>query len=168
MLLTEIQRQNQAAIMRIEASNPDDYIRQIPEERRESFVALRQTILKSLPSGFEETMSYGMIGYVVPHSLYPAGYHCSPELPLPFISIANQKNFIGFYHMGLYASPELMDWFLASYDALNLRKLDMGKSCIRFKKWNEIPMDLLGQLVERVSPEDWIATYEAAFKRSKG
>jgi len=112
-------------------------------------------------------MSYGMIGYVVPHSLYPAGYHCSPELPLPFMSIANQKHFIGFYHMGLYANPELMDWFVASYDALNLRKLDMGKSCIRFKKWNEIPMDLIGELVRRVSTEDWIATYESAFKRSR-
>ncbi|MDA0912553.1 MAG: DUF1801 domain-containing protein [Bacteroidetes bacterium] len=153
--------------MRIEANHPDEYIQQLPEDRRPSFERLRNTILDALPEGFEETMSYGMIGYVVPHSLYPAGYHCSPELPLPFMSIANQKHFIGFYHMGLYANPELMDWFVASYDALNLRKLDMGKSCIRFKKWNEIPMDLIGELVRRVSTEDWIATYESAFKRSR-
>ena len=117
--------------------------------------------------GFEEVMSYGMIGYVVPHSLYPDGYHCTPALPLPFMNIANQKNFIAFYHMGIYAEPELLEWFLSEYKAFNLRKLDMGKSCMRFKKWEEIPFELIDQLVARRSPEDWIAIYESQFKKKK-
>ena len=139
----------------------------VPEERRPSFKRLRQTVLDHLPAGFEEVMSYGMIGYVVPHSLYPDGYHCTPVLPLPFMNIANQKNFIAFYHMGIYAEPELLQWFLAEYEALNLRKLDMGKSCMRFKKWEEIPFELIGQLVAKRSPEDWIAVYESQFKKKK-
>jgi len=110
-------------------------------------------------------MSYGMIGYVVPHSIYPAGYHCAPELPLPFLSIASQKQFIGFYHMGVYADPELLAWFQHAYGLLGLRKLDMGKSCIRFKKWEEMPFELLGDLVSRVTVSDWIATYESKLKR---
>lgn len=112
-------------------------------------------------------MSYGMIGYVVPHSLYPDGYHCTPALPLPFMNIANQKNFIAFYHMGIYAEPELLKWFVDEYNALGLRKLDMGKSCMRFKKWEEIPFDLIGKLVAKRSPEDWIKVYEANYKKKR-
>lgn len=153
--------------MKIDANCPDEYVEKVPEERRDSFKRLRQTVLDHLPASFEEVMSYGMIGYVVPHSLYPDGYHCTPALPLPFMNIANQKNFIAFYHMGIYAEPELLHWFLSEYEALNLRKLDMGKSCMRFKKWEEIPFELIGQLVAKRSPEDWIAVYESQFKKKK-
>ena len=153
--------------MKIEANSPDEYVEKVPEERRPSFERLRETVLDHLPAGFEEVMSYGMIGYVVPHSLYPDGYHCTPALPLPFINIANQKNFIAFYHMGIYAEPELLEWFLSEYKALNLRKLDMGKSCMRFKKWEEIPFELIGQLVAKRSPQDWIAVYESQLKKKK-
>lgn len=153
--------------MKIDANSPDEYVEKVPEERRTSFKRLRQTVLDHLPAGFEEVMSYGMIGYVVPHSLYPNGYHCTPALPLPFMNIANQKNFIAFYHMGIYAEPQLLQWFLAEYDALNLRKLDMGKSCLRFKKWDEIPFELIGQLVAKRSPEAWISVYESQLKKKK-
>ena len=153
--------------MKIEANSPDEYVEKVPEERRPSFERLRETVLDHLPAGFEEVMSYGMIGYVVPHSLYPDGYHCTPALPLPFMNIANQKNFIAFYHMGIYAEPELLEWFLSEYKALNLRKLDMGKSCMRFKKWEEIPFELIGQLVAKRSPQDWIAVYESQLKKKK-
>ena len=153
--------------MKIQANSPDEYVEKVPEERRPSFERLRQTVLDHLPAGFEEVMSYGMIGYVVPHSMYPDGYHCTPALPLPFMNIANQKNFIAFYHMGIYAEPELLRWFLAEYEALNLRKLDMGKSCMRFKNWEEIPFELIGQLVSKRSPHDWIAVYESQFKKKK-
>ena len=153
--------------MKIEANSPDEYVEKVPEERRPSFELLRETVLDHLPAGFEEVMSYGMIGYVVPHSLYPDGYHCTPALPLPFMNIANQKNFIAFYHMGIYAEPELLEWFLSEYKALNLRKLDMGKSCMRFKKWEEIPFELIGQLVAKRSPQDWISVYESQLKKKK-
>lgn len=151
--------------MKIVANSPDHYIEQLPEERQGPMRQLRQIIQENLPAGFEEAMSYGMIGYVVPHSLYPAGYHCDTKLPLPFISIASQKNFVAVYHMGIYATPELMDWFLAEYPKHNKRKLDMGKSCIRFKKIEEIPYDLIGELVSKMTPEDWVAQYEAVVKR---
>ncbi len=113
--------------MTIPANSPEEYIEKVPEDRREHFALLRKTILDNLPEGFEETMSYGMIGYVVPHSLYPDGYHCDPKLPLPFMSIASQKNFVAFYHMGIYANPELYDWFVSEYPKYVKRKLDMGK-----------------------------------------
>ena len=151
--------------MQYNATSPEEYIAQLPEDRQVSMDRLRQTILKNLPEGFKEGMSYGMIGYVVPHSLYPAGYHCDPKLPLPFLSIASQKNFIAFYHMGIYAEPELHDWFVAEYPKHVKTKLDMGKSCIRFKKPDQIPFELLGELVSRMSAEKWIAIYETNLKR---
>ena len=151
--------------MKIEATSPDHYMEQLPEDRQGPMQELRQTILDNLPDGFEEQMSYGMIGYVVPHSLYPAGYHCDPSLPLPFLSIASQKNFIGLYHMGIYATPELLDWFVAEYPKHSKRKLDMGKSCIRFKKPAEIPFALVAELVSKMDPQQWIKRYEANVKR---
>lgn len=153
--------------MKIDANSPAEYIARLPEERRDSFVKLRQAVVTHLPHGFEEVMSYGMIGYVVPHSLYPAGYHCTPALPLPFMNIANQKNFIAFYHMGIYAEPELLKWFVDAYHALDLPKPDMGKSCIRFKKWDRIPFDLIGQLVAKRTPQQWIEVYEHNYRKSK-
>lgn len=151
--------------MRIEARTPDEYVQHVPTERRAMFSRLRAAISDNLPEGFEETMSYGMIGYVVPHGVYPAGYHCDPTLPLPYMSIASQKQFIGFYHMGIYAEPELLDWFVQEYNASNSRKLDMGKSCIRFKKWEEIPLELIATLVRKRTPQDWIEVYERLYKK---
>lgn len=142
-----------------------DYIAQVPEDRLEGINTLRETILKNLPTGFEECISYGMVGYVVPHSIYPSGYHCDPKLPLPFMAFANQKNFISFYHMGIYADPSLMDWFTTEFAKKSKAKLDMGKSCIRFKKVEGIPFDLIGELVAKTSVNDWIATYEKNYKR---
>ena len=119
---------------------------------------LRAIVQAHLPKGFEETMSYGMIGYVVPHSLYAAGYHCDPKLPLPFLSIASQKNFIAVYHMGIYANPELHEWFVGEYPKHVKTKLDMGKSCIRFKKPELLPFSLIGELCEKMTVEQWIET----------
>lgn len=144
---------------------PDQYVSQLPEDRVAPIEALRQTLRENLPPGFEETMSYGMIGYVVPHTRYPAGYHCDPKLPLPFISIASQKHFIAVYHMGIYADPALLEWFQAEYPKHTTGKLDMGKSCIRFKKPNLIPLELIGQLAQKMTVDEWIALYKKAFNK---
>lgn len=151
--------------MQYKAESPKDYIQQLPAERQEVIAKLRNTILKNLPNGFEEQMSYGMLGYVVPHSKYPSGYHCSPELPLPFINLASQKNFIAVYHSGIYADPELYDWFVNEYPKHSPRKLDMGKSCIRFKYMDDIPYNLIGELATKMSVNDWILLYEKNVKR---
>jgi hypothetical protein len=151
--------------MQIKASNPEEYIGQLPQDRQAAISQLRRVILQHLPKGFEETMSYGMIGYVVPHSLYPAGYHCDPKLPLPFMSIASQKSHIGFYHMGLYADEQLLQWFVDEFPKHSSRKLDMGKSCLRFKNPEHIPYVLLGELVRKMEAEDWIALYEKNYMR---
>jgi len=151
--------------MTIPANSPEEYIEKVPEDRQENFALLRKTILDNLPEGFSEVMSYGMIGYVVPHSLYPDGYHCDPKLPLPFMSIASQKNFVAFYHMGIYADPELYNWFTSEYPKYSKRKLDMGKSYIRFKKVEEIPFKLIGELVTKMSSQDWINLYEKNYKK---
>ena len=142
-----------------------NYIDNLPEERRTIIVNLRKVISENLPNGFEECMNYGMIGYVVPKSLYPKGYHCSPELPLPFLNIASQKNSVNIYHMGIYADESLLNWFVAEYPKHCKTKLDMGKSCIRFKKMDDIPYELLGQLVTKMSVQDWISLYEKNLKR---
>lgn len=151
--------------MKIEANTPDEYIAQLPEERQEAVSKLRENFLKNLPTGFQETMSYGMIGYVVPHSVYPAGYHCDTKLPLPFINIASQKNFIALYHMGIYANKNLLDWFVAEYPKHCTTKPDMGKSCIRFKKIDQIPYDLIAELATKITVTDWIDLYEQQIKR---
>jgi len=142
-----------------------DYIDKLPAERKEAVEKLRQTIADHLPIGFEETLGYGMIAYVVPKTTYPAGYHCGKDLPLPFINIASQKNFIALYHMGIYANPDLLNWFVAQYPKHCSAKLDMGKSCIRFKKLDQIPYQLIAELVAKISPQQWIAVYEEQFKR---
>ena len=151
--------------MQIKATNPLEYISQIPDDRIAHFEKLRATILENIPTGFKEQMSYGMIGYVVPKSKYPKGYHCNTNLPLPFINIANQKNFIALYHMGIYANKELLDWFISEYPKHCKRKLDMGKSCIRFKKPEEIPFELIAELMRKVTPEKWIELYENNIKK---
>ncbi len=146
--------------MQSKATTVDAYIAELPAERQAAIKKLRTVFKKNLPKGFKEQMSYGMIGYVVPHSLYPDGYHCTPELPLPFINIASQKNFIAIYHMGIYGSPDLLKWFNTEYAKLGKKKLDMGKSCMRFKKPEDIPYDLIGQLATKMTVEQWIAQYE--------
>lgn len=151
--------------MKIEAANPDEYIAKAPEERRETLQKLRKVIQGNLPQGFDERMSYGMVGYVVPHEIYPAGYHCDPKLPLPFVSFANQKNFIGLYHLGIYADPELLTWWTTEYPKHAKYKLDMGKSCIRFKRTTDIPFDLIGELMRKMTAEDWVRLYEKNVKR---
>jgi len=149
--------------MKHTASSVKEYIASLPEERQAAMLQLKQSIADHLPQGFEETMSYGMIGFVVPHALYPKGYHCDPKLPLPFINIASQKNFIALYHMGIYAKPALLEWFTSEFPKHSKAKLDMGKSCIRFKKMDQIPFALIAELAEKMSPQDWIETYENAF-----
>jgi len=151
--------------MQYKASTPEEYITQIPEERTEAMTRLREVILKNLPQGFEEGINYGMIGYFVPHSIYPEGYHCTPELPLPFMSIASQKNSINLYHGGIYADKGLYDWFVGEYPKYCKRKLDMGKSCIRFKKIDEIPYDLIAELCTKMTVEQWVELYEKNTKK---
>lgn len=147
------------------ASTPDEYENQLADDRKEVIAKLRQTILQHLPSGFEETISYGMIGYVVPLSTYPAGYHCKANEPLPFLSIASQKNFIALYHMGMYADEKLLHWFQSEYPKHAQSKLDMGKSCVRFKKMDDIPFALISELVGKISVQDWIQHYESQWKK---
>lgn len=151
--------------MQYKADTPEDYINQVPEERQAVLKKLRKTINDNLPKGFQECITYGMIGYVVPHSIYPDGYHCDPKTPLPFMSFASQKNSINVYHSGIYANPEIHDWFVAEYPKHCKRKLDMGKSCIRFKKMEEIPFDLIADLCTKLTAEDWINIYETAIKK---
>jgi uncharacterized protein YdhG (YjbR/CyaY superfamily) len=143
------------------------YIDAIPEDKKEYFLKLWQTISSTIPNGFEEQFSYGMIGFVVPKTIYPNGYHCNTKLPLPFINIANQKNFIALYHMGIYMKPELLEWFVSEFPKHSDQKLDMGKSCIRFKKANEIPFELIGELVKKMSVNDWIETYQSKLLKNK-
>lgn len=150
--------------MKIEANSPEEYIDKIPEERKEPVSKLRSRIKDNLPTGFEETMSYGMIGYVVPHSIYPEGYHCDPKLPLPFINLASQKNYIALYHSGIYANKDFHDWFVKEYMNEIGKKPDMGKSCIRFKKTDEIPFDLISKLASKITPKEWISIYEKTLK----
>lgn len=147
------------------AATPDEYIDSLPEDRKAAMSELRKVIIKNIPKGFHEEMSYGMIGYVVPHSIYPAGYHCTPKLPLPFLSIASQKNFIAVYNMGMYADEKILNWFVSEFPKHTTAKLDMGKSCIRFKKPEQIPYKLIGELASKMTVKDWIEVYEKNFKR---
>ena len=151
--------------MQSKAATIEEYINELPEERKEAIKNLRTEIKKNLPKGFKEEMSYGMIGYVVPHKLYPAGYHCTPELPLPFMNIASQKNFIAVYSMAVYSNPKLLKWFTDEYAKTGIGKLDMGKSCIRFKKPDQIPFKLIGELASKITVQEWIELYEKKFKR---
>jgi uncharacterized protein YdhG (YjbR/CyaY superfamily) len=144
----------------------DNYIEQLPEDRKTAMQKLRKVFVENLSAGFQECISYGMIGYVVPHSIYPAGYHCDSKLPLPFINLASQKSHIAVYHMGIYADPELLSWFQEAYSKQVKGKLDMGKSCIRFKKPEQIPYELLAELARKISIQDWISLYEKNYKKS--
>tara|TARA_R110001632_G_scaffold140060_1_gene255897 strand:+ start:6692 stop:7150 length:459 start_codon:yes stop_codon:yes gene_type:complete len=151
--------------MQYKATSPEEYINLLPEERKEPIKKLRQIILDNLPKGMEEQMSYGMLGFVIPHSVYPDGYHCDPKLPLPFMNLASQKNFIALYHMGIYAKNDLLSWFTEEYNKKCNYKLDMGKSCVRFKKMDDIPYDLIAELVQKMSTKEWISIYENQIKK---
>lgn len=151
--------------MQIQADSVEDYISKIPEERQEVFRKIFNAVNDNLPQGFKENISYGMVGWAVPLETYPAGYHCTLGSPLPFISLASQKNFIALYHMGIYAKPELLDWFVAEFPKYSKRKLDMGKSCIRFKNRDDIPFELLAEVSKKITVQDWISIYETKFKK---
>ncbi|WP_309641383.1 DUF1801 domain-containing protein [Flavobacterium sp.] len=151
--------------MQSTAKTPQEYIDSLPEERKEVIENIRKVILNALPEGFQEVICYGMLGYVVPHSIYPKGYHCDPKLPLAFMNLASQKNYIALHHMGIYASPKLLDWFVTEFPKHSKSKLDMGKGCIRFKKMNDIPYDLISELTAKITVQQWIDCYENAFKR---
>jgi len=152
--------------MTIIASSPEDYIEKIDDlDKKSAITRLRSVIKQSIPQGFQEGIQYNMVGYFVPHELYPAGYHCDPKIPLPFMSIAAQKNFVAIYHMGIYSDLALLEWFVAEHAKRSTAKLDMGKSCIRYKKAEAIPYDLIGELASKVTPQDWIRTYESLYRK---
>ena len=146
--------------MQYDVETVEEYIAALPEERKVIIEKLRNVILANLPEGYEEQLSYGMIGYVVPLSRYPKGYHAKEGEPLPFLSLASQKNYIALYHMGLYRNPILEEWFVEKYADRVPTKLDMGKSCIRFKNPKHIPYDLIGELCQKITVDDFIRKYE--------
>ncbi len=153
--------------MQSKATTVDAYIAELSEERQKAISELRKVIKKNLPKGFKEEMGYGMMGWSVPHSIYPAGYHCNPKDPLPFMGIASQKNSINLYHMGIYADPKLLKWFQEAHAKASPKKLDMGKSCIRYKKAEDIPYKLIGELATKITVEEWIEKYETELKDSR-
>lgn len=151
--------------MEIKVNTPEEFISNLPEERKEAIENIRKAIKENLPEGYSETISNGMLSFVVPHSVYPAGYHCDPKQPLPFISIASQKNNISLYHNGIYANKKLLEWFEAEYPKHAKTKLNMGKGCIRFRNMQDIPYDLIGALAKKMSPQQWIDIYESTVKK---
>ena len=151
--------------MKATGKTVEEILINLPEDRAESFNRLHDVIVKNLPKGFEAAISYGGLGYVVPHTLYPAGYHCKPSEPLPFAGISSQKNSINFYNMGIYSDPKLSKWFVTEYPKYSKQKLDMGKSCVRFKKLDEIPYELIGKLMKKMSVKEWIDIYESNLKK---
>jgi uncharacterized protein YdhG (YjbR/CyaY superfamily) len=153
--------------MQSKATTVDAYIAALTEDRQKAIDNLRKVIKKNLPKGFKEGMGYGMMGWTVPHSIYPAGYHCNPKDPLPFMGLASQKNSINLYHMGIYANPKLLKWFQDAHAKASPKKLDMGKSCIRYKKPEDIPYDLIGELASKMTVDDWITMYETNLKDSR-
>ena len=151
--------------MQSKATTVEAYIAELPEDRQKMINEFRKVIKKNMPKGFQECMNYGMIGWVVPHSKYPGGYHCNPKDPLPFMGLASQKNSVNFYHMGIYGDPKLLKWFTDEHAKASSKKLDMGKSCVSYKKAEDIPLKLIGELAAKISVDDWIARYEKMLKR---
>ena len=151
--------------MQSKATTVEAYVAELPEDRQKMINEFRKVIKKNLPKGFQECMNYGMIGWVVPHSKYPGGYHCNPKDPLPFMGLASQKNSVNFYHMGIYGDPKLLKWFKDEHAKASSKKLDMGKSCVRYKKAEDIPLKLIGELAAKISVDDWISRYEKMLKR---
>lgn len=152
--------------MQIKTDTVEEYVNQLPKDRQIVIEKIRKVINENIPKGFIEMPSYGMIGYVVPHSIYPSGYHCTPKLPLPFINVASQKNFIAIYYLG-FANKTILEWFTEEYPNYSKTKLDMGKGCIRFKKIDHIPYELIGQLASKMTVENWIDVYEKTYRNPK-
>jgi hypothetical protein len=148
------------------AQTVDAYLDSLPKERSHALRAVRRVILENLPAGYEEHMQYGMITYVVPHSLYPAGYHCNPEQPLPYASLGSQKNHMALYLMSVYGDPALDQWFRGAWQASG-KRLDMGKSCVRFRTLEDLPLEVIGQVIARVSAKKYVARVEAALQKAK-
>lgn len=153
--------------MSTESTAPAEWLAALPADRRQIMEEIRSSINKSLPKGFEEVVSSGMLSWVVPYALYPPGYHCRPKQPLPFLSLASQKSHIALYHMGLYSSPELLEWFRSEWPTHSKKKLDMGKSCVKFKKPEDVTVELIGELASKMTPQEWIGTYEAFRPRDR-
>ena len=153
--------------MATKPETPDQYVEELPDDRKEVIQRLRTILKENLPVGYEEEISYGMIGYVVPYSIYPAGYAVKPKVPLPLINLASQKNHVALYHMAVYAVPGIAEWFQTEYPKHCKTKLDMGKGCIRLKKMDEIPYDLIGELARKVDVQTWIDTYEKVVRRPR-
>ncbi|HOZ70061.1 MAG TPA: DUF1801 domain-containing protein [Chitinophagaceae bacterium] len=151
--------------MQSKATTVEAYVAELPEDRQKMINEFRKVIKKNLPKGFQECMNYGMIGWVVPHSKYPGGYHCNPKDPLPFMGLASQKNSVNFYHMGIYGDPKLLKWFTDEHAKASPKKLDMGKSCVRYKKAEDMPLKLIGELAAKISVDEWIARYEKMLKK---
>ena len=147
------------------AKTVEEYLSSLPAERRTAISAVRDLIRSNLPKGYEECMQYGMIGYVVPHSLYPAGYHCNPKQPLTYASLGSQKNHMALYLMGAYGDPETDRWFRQAYQAAG-KKLDMGKACVRFRKLEDLPLEVIGQVIARTPVKSYIARIEAVLART--
>ena len=146
-------------------SSIETYLNSLSKDRKESVQKIIKVVEDNIPFGYSKIMNYNMPSFVIPHSIYPDGYHVTPVLPLPFIGVASQKNHIGFYHMGLYANPKLLDWFISEYPKYCKSKLDMGKSCIRFKKMDDIPYGIVGELSKKMTTKEWINIYEKNIKR---
>lgn len=149
--------------MKSDAKTVEQYLDALPEDRREAIAAVRRVVLKNLPKGYEEGMQYGMIGYFVPHSLYPAGYHCDASQPVPFASIASQKNHMAIYMMCIYSDPAHLEWFVDAWKKSGNR-LDMGKGCVRFRKLENVPLDVVGQAIRRVPVKNFLEHYESTLR----
>ena len=150
--------------MQSKAATIEEYLASLPEERRDALLALRKVIKKNLGKGIEERVQYGMIGYCIPHSVYPAGYHCDPTQPLPYAMLAAQKNHLALYLMSVYLQKEEEEWFRKAWLASG-KKLDMGKSCVRFKGLADVPLDVVGEVIARTSAAQYIERYEAVLAR---
>jgi len=154
--------------MQSTATTVEQYLSELTEDRRKALDAVRQVVLKNLDKDFEEGMQYGMIGYYVPHRVYPAGYHCDPKQPLPFAALASQKNYMSLYLMCVYGDTDHSKWFREAW-AKTGRKLDMGKACVRFKKLEDLALDVIAEAIKRVPARKYIEFCEAAIKpMSKG
>ena len=149
--------------MQSKATTVEQYLASLPEDRRAAISAMRNAILKNLDKDYEEGMQYGMIGYYVPHKVFPAGYHCDPKQPLPFASLASQKNHMAIYLMGIYGQPREEKWFRDAW-AKTGKKLDMGKSCVRFKKLEDVALDVIGEAIRRAPAKAYIQHYESVIR----
>jgi len=147
-------------LMKSAAQTVDEYLKGLPADRREAISAVRRIILANLPDGYQECISYGMIGYVVPHSIYPKGYPCNPKLPLPFANLGSQKNHMALHLMSVYGDSKTEQWFRKSWEAAG-KKLDMGKACVRFKRLEDVPLEVVGQVFARTPVADYIARIES-------